>query len=551
MIEVLKRKINKILDVSNIGKNKYSTLVNFFIIFLIVFSAIETIFKSTILNILGESCILNLDRVIYVLFTLEFLLRIFAASEENKIYKGFFGRLKYLFSFYTFIDLLAIIPFYIEILNPGFGFFSLSVLRVFRLVRLVRYLNSFNLILNAIKNKKTELYISMQLILLLTFVLSVLMFQVEHNAQPDNFKNIWDSFLWSLSKYIGEMAGYGNFSPITKLGMLLGTIVGILGIAIFAVPAGIIASGFVEEIQTLEKNRKLEEISHKINFAFTKEYFAPVIKIKRDLGLSVLPRRWLSIEDLIYKVGISEQLATDFISSTDGFRIRNIKINENTDIGIEQWVANRSYGTCIQRDSKLVFINLYAGIQSFFGHFTSSMAFVAEASYISNEKFSKATLKEGFDLDFAEGINNDSISTYPPFAAFASDLNEIVDSESICVFFIAASRSVEMLHFNGGGVKGKSGFDDFPLFEDLKKLKDVYDECSEFCLKNDGEIRTNEIYGDLSEDNLAWYIKRKFKCDIVLIHINVQLFSNQNQPNYYQNLHNLALKLKKFGIEKS
>ena len=126
MIEVLKRKINKILDVSNIGKNKYSTLVNFFIIFLIVFSAIETIFKSTILIILGESCILNLDRVIYVLFTLEFLLRIFAASEENKIYKGFFGRLKYLFSFYTFIDLLAIIPFYIEILNPGFGFFFIN-----------------------------------------------------------------------------------------------------------------------------------------------------------------------------------------------------------------------------------------------------------------------------------------------------------------------------------------------------------------------------------------------------------------------------------------
>jgi hypothetical protein len=56
-----------------------------------------------------------------------------------------------------------------------------------------------------------------------------------------------------------------------------------------------------------------------------------------------------------------------------------------------------------------------------------------------------------------------------------------------------------MLHFNGGGVKGKSGFDDFPLFEDLKKMKDVYDECSEFCLKNDGEIRTNELYGDLQK----------------------------------------------------
>ncbi len=110
-----------------------------------------------------------------------------------------------------------------------------------------------------LKTRRRNYTISMQLILLLTFVSSVLMFQVEHNAQPNNFKNIWDTFLWSLSKYIGEMAGYGNFSPITKLGMLLGTIVGILGIAIFAVPAGIIASGFVEETQTLEKTESLKK----------------------------------------------------------------------------------------------------------------------------------------------------------------------------------------------------------------------------------------------------------------------------------------------------
>jgi hypothetical protein len=110
-------------------------------------------------------------------------------------------------------------------------------------------------------------------------------------------------------------------------------------------------------------------------------------------------------------------------------------------VGLEQCIANRCYGTCVQRDSNLVFINLHEVIQPFFWHYTSSMAFVAEASYISNEKFSTVALKEGFDLDFAEDINNDSKSTHPPFASFASDLNEIVDSESICVCFVAASKT--------------------------------------------------------------------------------------------------------------
>lgn len=547
VVGTLKNKISKILDVNNIGKNRFSTSINYFIIFLIVFSAIETIFKSKMQHTFGQDFMSSIDTLIYSLFSIEFLLRLYVASEENEEYKGFYGRVKYLFSFYTLIDFLAIAPFYIEMIYPGLGFISLTVLRVFRLVRLIRYLNSFNLILNAIKNKKTELYISMQLILLLTFVLSVLMFQVEHKVQPNNFKNVWDSFLWSLSKYIGEMAGYGKFSPVTSLGMLLGTIVGILGIAIFAVPAGIIASGFIEEIQTLEKNKRLAEIKRKIDFAFTKEYYAPVIKIKRELGLIEIPRRWLTIDDLIYKVGVTEQQATDFITSTDGYRIRNTKVVDNPEIGLEKWVANRSYGTCIRRDSNLVFINLYSGIQSFFGHYTSSMAFVANANYISNEKYSKATLKEGAELDFNEGINSESIKANPPFAEFIKDLNDIVDANSTCVLFIAAHKSVDMLHFNGGGPKGQSGFDNFPLFNDLEKLKDVYSDCEQFCISLNDHIKTNEVYGDLSQENTAWYIKRKFQCDVLLIHLNTQLFNNQNQSEYYRNLNDLALRLKKLA----
>jgi hypothetical protein len=99
VVGILKNKISKILDVNNIGKNRFSTSINYFIIFLIVFSAIETIFKSKMQHTFGQDFMSSIDTLIYSLFSIKFLLRLYVASEENEEYKGFYGRVKYLFSF--------------------------------------------------------------------------------------------------------------------------------------------------------------------------------------------------------------------------------------------------------------------------------------------------------------------------------------------------------------------------------------------------------------------------------------------------------------------
>ena len=99
-----------------------------------------------------------------------------------------------------------------------------------------------------IKNKGKELILSMQVVVFLTVILSAILYHIENSVQPNNFGDIVDAFVWSLSKFIGGVGGYGDFEPITFWGQVMATIVGLLGIALFAVPAGIIGAGFVEEI---------------------------------------------------------------------------------------------------------------------------------------------------------------------------------------------------------------------------------------------------------------------------------------------------------------
>ncbi len=148
-------------------------------------------------------------------------------------------RIKSFFSFELFIDFFSLLPFFIAIFFPGLKF--IAVIRLLRLMRVFKLFNrvkSNNLILNAIKNKKYELYVSFQVVIIITLILYSILYFVEYKSQPENFSSIIDAFLWSISKFIGGIGGYGDFSPITFLGKILATLVGVLGIALFAFPAG-------------------------------------------------------------------------------------------------------------------------------------------------------------------------------------------------------------------------------------------------------------------------------------------------------------------------
>ena len=150
------------------------------------------------------------------------------------------------------IDLLAILPFYIPFLIPVDLRF-LRALRLFRLLRLLkigRYSNAIQLIGSILKRKKPELTITFVIIFVLLIITSSLMYYIEHDAQPETFSSIPATLWWSVCTLTS--VGYGDVVPESPLGKICGGIIALLGIGIFALPAGILASGFEEE--QLRKN---------------------------------------------------------------------------------------------------------------------------------------------------------------------------------------------------------------------------------------------------------------------------------------------------------
>jgi len=161
------------------------------------------------------------------------------------------GRLRYVTSPGMIVDLAAILPFYLP--SSGLDLRSLRLLRMIRFMRffkLARFLNASRVIRRVFTSKRNELLISMLMVLTLIILAASLMYFVEHDAQPDKFSSIPETMWWSVATL--TTVGYGDVYPVTGIGKTLTACISILGIGMFALPAGILASGFSEEFKKKE-----------------------------------------------------------------------------------------------------------------------------------------------------------------------------------------------------------------------------------------------------------------------------------------------------------
>lgn len=188
-------------------------------------------------------------------FTIEYIIRLWACTAQPKYSHPVWGRLRYMFSVEALIDLLAILPFYL----PLFFDLDLRVIRMLRLFRLLRifklgrYSLAFAMIIKVIEKRREELMITLTLVLVLMILSSSLMYYIEHEVQPEAFTSIPATMWWSVATL--TTVGYGDVYPVTPLGKVLAALIAILGIGIFALPAGILAAGFESEISRKEKKR--------------------------------------------------------------------------------------------------------------------------------------------------------------------------------------------------------------------------------------------------------------------------------------------------------
>lgn len=195
------------------------------------------------------------EAVCVVVFTAEIVLRLWSCTVDPRFAHPVMGRLRYLVQPLTLIDLLAISPFYLPLLAP-----DLRVARIMRLVRLLRllkvgrYSDTVRTLGRVLVSKREDLMVAASAVVVILVLSSCLMYHVEHEAQPEAFSSIPAAMWWGIATL--TTVGYGDVYPVTTLGRLLGALIAVSGVGLVALPAGILASGFTDEMRRLREERE-------------------------------------------------------------------------------------------------------------------------------------------------------------------------------------------------------------------------------------------------------------------------------------------------------
>ena len=244
-----RKKVWSTLDVKYSERKGISFAFNISLSILIFLNTIAIIL-STLPNLKGIYYIIfrEFEYFSVMIFLIEYLLRLWSCVENRGYNHPIYGRLRFMFSFWGIVDLLAIAPFFLTAFVANFAFIRmLRLLRILRLFRLSRYFQAFRIIKNVLNGKREELILSFSFILFLIVFSSSLMYYIEHPVQPEAFTSIPAALWWGVNTM--TTVGYGDIYPITLPGKIIGAFVAISGISLFALPAGIIASGFNEHIR--------------------------------------------------------------------------------------------------------------------------------------------------------------------------------------------------------------------------------------------------------------------------------------------------------------
>ncbi len=180
-------------------------------------------------------------------FTVEYLLRVWSCTADERFSGPVRGRVRFVLSPYALIDLLAILPFFLPVAvgSPGAPRL-LRLARLFRMLKLVRYSASLRLLVAVFRRERTVLTAVGMGMSALLLVASSAMYFLERGAQPEAFSSIPAAMWWGVITL--TTVGYGDVTPVTPLGRLLGGVVSVLGIAIYALPTAILVEGFREEL---------------------------------------------------------------------------------------------------------------------------------------------------------------------------------------------------------------------------------------------------------------------------------------------------------------
>ena len=236
-----------------------------------------------------ERCGALLDTVEIVtsaFFAVDYVLRVWTARCLYPTLTPGKATVRYVSSIGGLIDLVSFLPTFLPVFFPSgmVAFRMFRVVRIFRLFRINAYYDSLHVITEVLRSKRQQLLSSVFIILTLMLASSLCMYSLEHEVQPQVFRNAFSGIWWSVSTLL--TVGYGDIYPITTAGKVFGIVITFLGVGMVAIPTGIISAGFVDQYSRI---KRISEYGQASDVHFIQVYLrkrdAWVGKTVRDAGL--------------------------------------------------------------------------------------------------------------------------------------------------------------------------------------------------------------------------------------------------------------------------
>lgn len=198
------------------------------------------------------------------IFIIDYILRWMTADIRMK--KGLLSFIIYPFTFMAIIDLLSILPTFTFVKNAFKLTRIIRLMKIIRVVRVIRYFEPLRIVMAVIKKQRVILSTVLSLALVYVFITALIMFNAEEQINPNTgeylFPTFFDAFYWASCTL--TTVGYGDIYPISSTGRVISIISSVVGIAIIALPSGIITAGYMEEVKNREHNRNTDEDNEEV-----------------------------------------------------------------------------------------------------------------------------------------------------------------------------------------------------------------------------------------------------------------------------------------------
>jgi len=243
-----RQRLHAIMFVNHYGgdlQKYFDVFISFFVVSSVLISILESVqIIDYVMNV--EFSIF--DSITVAIFTVEYVLRLYSCVEEKKFKGAIAGRLKQATTPSTIIDLLAILPFFLEaFLHHLVDLRFLRVFRLLRLLKLTRNSGATTVLMKVVSREWPILSASAFIMMLMVIMTASFGYLFENGAQPDKFDNLPNAIYWAVITLAS--VGYGDISPVTTMGRLITVVMALIGIGIFAIPAALLASAFSDELR--------------------------------------------------------------------------------------------------------------------------------------------------------------------------------------------------------------------------------------------------------------------------------------------------------------